>query len=124
MLNMGTDTPHYRVIRDLAGWKNYWEWLQSLNPNTAKVTLPEVDFESSTLVVAAAGKRLEGDTHVSFAGITETEERLLIRVEETVAGGLCVVTLAETHPMAIGLLPRTRKPIDFELVTVITTCGG
>jgi hypothetical protein len=104
------------VIRSPQQW-DFW----ANNLTAVAEPLPAIDFERYTAIVASAGYKEHGPVLVSFDSITDTGN--LIRVHLTVASPTtCPPQAVPGHYAAIALIPRTDKPIQFDVSSRDTNC--
>ena len=104
------------VIRSARDWN---VWLNNL-PNDVE-DLPTVDFERYTLLVSNAGYKTNGPYDVKFDSVTDTGD--IVRVHVSVSGPVsCPAEPQAAHYVAMALIPRTAKPIQFDVSTVSSTC--
>ena len=104
------------VIRSPQQW-NVW----ANNLTTVAEPLPPIDFERYTAIVASAGFKEHGPVVVSFDSITDTGN--LVRVHLTVASPpACPPQAVPGHYAAIALIPRTDKPVQFDVSNRDTNC--
>jgi hypothetical protein len=104
------------VIRSARDWN---VWVSNL-PNDVE-DLPTVDFEHYTLLVSNAGYKTNGPYDVKFDSVTDAGD--IIRVHVSVSGpASCPAELQAGHYVAMAVIPRTGKPIQFDVSTVNSTC--
>ncbi len=104
------------VIRSAQEWDG---WLS----NSTDVTehLPVIDFERYTLLVVNAGYRTQGPFAVKFDSVTDVGNE--VRVHVTVTGPeICPQVSQAAHYAAMVLIPRTDKPIQFDVSTRDSGC--
>lgn len=99
------------VIRDADTWEQIW--LQVTAHYQPQPPVPEVDFGSSMIVLAAMGGRATGGYAISVDDVYEAEGRLYAMVRETSPGPGCGVTTALTAPMTAVLVPGRDGPVEF-----------
>jgi hypothetical protein len=111
-----SDSHSNAVIRSRRDWNT---WVGNL-PEVPE-DLPTVDFEQYTLLIANAGYKTNGPYEVKFDSITELPNE--IRVHITVAGpAVCPAETEAGHYAAMVILPRTDKPVQFDVTTRNSTC--
>ncbi len=97
------------VIRSMQDWD---AWVSNLTDVVDP--LPTIDFERYTLLVASAGYKTHGPVVVTFDSITDTVN--IIRVHVSVTSPAACPQLSEAgHFAAMALIPRTDKPIQFDV---------
>jgi hypothetical protein len=104
------------VIRSAEEW---YVWANKLS--SVEEPLPTVDFERYTSLVASAGYKPHGPVVVTFDSIIDAGN--LIRVHITVASpASCPAKPESGHYAAMALIPRTDKPIQFDVSNRDTSC--
>ena len=104
------------VIRTERDWNS---WVGNL-PEVVE-NLPAVDFEQYTLLVANAGYKTNGPYEVKFDSVTDTGN--LVRVHVSVTGpASCPAEPQAGHYVAMVIIPRTDKPVQFDVSTVNSGC--
>lgn len=112
------------VVRDRDTWVEVWNRINS-GPNSHNAPpMPEIDFTSEILVVAAMGLRPSSGFQITIdtAYLYESFPRLEVvvrSVENTRCGGFTVLTA----PIDIVRIPRTERPVIFRETQVIAECG-
>jgi hypothetical protein len=110
--NMALSEGHSNsVIRSAQEWDG---WLS--NSTDVAQQLPIIDFERYTLLVVNAGYRTQGPFAVKFDSVTDVGNE--VRVHVTVTGPeVCPQVSQAAHYAAMVLIPRTDKPIQFDVST-------
>jgi hypothetical protein len=104
------------VIRSPQQWDVWAD-----NMTAVAEPLPSIDFERYTAIVASAGYKEHGPVVVSFDSITDTGN--IIRVHLTVTSPTtCPPQAVPGHYAAIALIPRTDKPVQFDVSNRDTNC--
>jgi hypothetical protein len=104
------------VIRSAQQWEI---WANNLT--APPESLPAIDFERYTALVASAGYKEHGPVVVSFDSITDTVN--IVRVHITVSSPTsCPPQSVSGHYAAIALIPRTDKPVQFDVSNRDTNC--
>lgn len=123
----GPDDPIRGLLRTHAEWEVFWAQIE---PRTSRLQgqdtpnpPPAVDFDRYAVIVAAMGTRPNGCCSVEITSVAETSKRVLVTVSEKTTGTGCMVTQAVTRPIALALIPKTTKHIEFEVITKVQQCG-
>jgi hypothetical protein len=104
------------VIRSAEEW---YVWTNNLT--LVDEPLPTIDFEQYTALVASAGYKEHGPVVVTFDSITDAGN--VIRVHVSVASPVsCPAQAVSGHYAAMALIPRTDKPIQFDVSNRDTSC--
>jgi hypothetical protein len=104
------------VIRSAAEW---YAWTDSLT--AVEEPLPTIDFERYTSLVASAGFKAHGPVVVNFDSIIDVGN--VIRVHVSVTGpASCPAQPVSGHYAVMALIPRTDKPIQFDVSSRDTGC--
>jgi hypothetical protein len=111
-----SDSHSNAVIRSRHDW-NIWV----SNLTEVPEDLPTVDFDQYTLLISNAGYKTNGPYEVKFDSITDLPNE--IRVHVTVTGpAVCPTEPEAGHYAAMVILPRTDKPVQFDVTTRDSTC--
>jgi hypothetical protein len=123
----GLEKPVQRVVASREEWEQLWREIEPRTSReqgqTAPNPVPDIDFDRYALVVAAMGTRPTGGYTVAVVSLEESEQRIVITVEEKSAGAKCTTTQAVTHPIAIVTTAKTQKRFEFETVRTIQECS-
>jgi hypothetical protein len=112
-----SDSRSSAVIRSTRDWN---VWINNL-PDVAE-NLPTVDFEQYTLLVVNAGYKTSGPYDVKFDSITDAGNS--VRVHVSVTGPeSCPKEPQSGHYVAMAIIPRTDKPIQFDVSTRDSACA-
>lgn len=104
------------VIRSLQEW---YVWANNLS--AVVDPLPTIDFERYTSLVASAGYKEHGPVVVTFDSITDAGN--VIRVHVSVSNPpSCPAQPVPGHYAAMALIPRTDKPVQFDVSSRDTGC--
>lgn len=96
------------VIQDEERWAEYWS-----EHRTDGAPLPEVDFETETVVVAAVGERLEAGDSVEVRRVLPVQLGTVVEMVERVPGDFCSPAARRHTPFHIIVTPRLRQPVGF-----------
>ena len=111
-----SDSHSNAVIRSRRDWTT---WVNNLRE--VPEDLPIVDFEQYTLLIANAGYKTNGPYDVKFDSITDMPNE--VRVHVTVTGPVVCPTEPEAgHYVAMAIVARTDKPVQFDVTTRNSTC--
>jgi hypothetical protein len=104
------------VIRSARDWNI---WVSNL-PDIPE-SLPSIDFEHFTLLVANAGYKANGPYDVKFDSVTDTGNTIIVHV--SVTGPVsCPAQPQAAHYVAMAVIPRTNKPIQFDVSIGNSAC--
>ncbi|HTV95416.1 MAG TPA: hypothetical protein VME42_05420 [Steroidobacteraceae bacterium] len=110
------DSHETYVIRSPEEWSN---WVNNL---TAVVdVLPAVDFERYTSLIASAGYKADGPVVVTFDSIADAGNLIRVHVSVTTPAS-CPARPIAGHYAAMALIPRTDKPVQFDVSSRDTGC--
>jgi hypothetical protein len=102
--NSGIMTRQRLVIRDDAAWADVR--IQSPSPFPSVPPAPEVDFAKNDIIVAAMGTKRTGGYSITVDEVRIVAGGVRISVTEVSPGSGCIVTEAETAPVAVVVVPR------------------
>ena len=98
-----------------------WNARASISPDATE-PLPTIDFDHYTLLVANAGYKANGPVVVTIDSITDMGNE--VRVHVSVASPTTCPQVPEAgHFAALALIPRTDKPIQFDVSNRDTGCS-
>ena len=118
----GYDTAQTIVIHDRDTWVRTWS---DINRRTTPLpALPDVDFTSEMVVVAALGTRPSSGYDVVFTSASEAGEIVTVEVESRAPGAGCVTLTVITSPVDLARIPRRNGAITFRTTPKVTTCGA
>ena len=110
----GLAEPERAVIEDAAGWKAFWGRAAG-DVSPLALTLP-VDFDAHRVVVSAAGRRSDGGHATFVVDVVETASEIRVAVEET--QGACPGDAQASSPLAVVRIPRSSKPVRFDVTPI------
>lgn len=124
--------PTYFAIRSVKDWRD-WQTGRSLQSGAVQVAgsadiasdLPpvpaDIDLSRDTLIVAISGVKASSGFDVFIQSVTESDE-IMVSLLETTPGAQCPRMTERTYPEAFALIPKTSKPIHFDVTTAIIDC--
>jgi hypothetical protein len=96
------------VIRDQQTWAEAWAKIGAEN------AVPEVDFETQMVVLAAMGERPDGRSSIAFDDIAATQDTLYVSVtESTVSGSGCAFVEMVVEPVTLARVQRVDGDVQF-----------
>ncbi len=98
-----------------------WNARASSSPDVTE-PLPTIDFDRYTLLVANAGYKAYGPVVVTFDSITDMGNEVRVHVSVT-SPITCPQTPEAGHFAALALIPRTDKPMQFDVSNRDTGCS-
>ena len=119
--NSGFRVSNRQVIRDLAAWGKAWATIHE-NKGT-KPPLPDIDFTTDMVVVAALGARPSGGYNVLVKGASGSADVITVRLESTSPGKGCAVLTVQTQPVDVAKIPRSSAYVQFEETATVRNCG-
>jgi hypothetical protein len=104
------------VIRSAQEWN---AWVDKLTDVVEP--LPTIDFEHYTLLVVNAGYKTQGPLIVKFDSVTDEANE--VRVHVSVTGPASCPQVPEPgHYAAMALIPRSDKPVQFDVSNTASDC--
>ena len=111
-----SDSHSNAVIRSNRDWTI---WVGNLRE--VPDSLPSVDFEKYTLLISNAGYKSNGPYEVKFDSVTDLPNE--VRVHISVTGPVsCPAEPEAAHYVAMAVVPRTDKPVQFDVTTRNSIC--
>jgi len=117
--NSGLPIEAFTAVRSQAQWDKILTQLGWPAPGSASSV---IDFEKVTMLVAALGTRPTGGYAVLFQGAFDNGAVIEVSVLEIRPGPNCTAITALTHPIAIALIPRTDRPVRFDVSAADVDC--
>jgi hypothetical protein len=118
-------TETFRVVRSQQEWKALWQPAVS-NPSSnlgPEGASPDVDFSKYTVLIAALGSRGSGGYTVTIRNARDDGTVIQVSVLEVrPRGPACAVTTEISYPATAVLIPRTNKPVRFEMASADLDC--
>ncbi|MDX1660269.1 MAG: protease complex subunit PrcB family protein [Gemmatimonadota bacterium] len=118
--NSGIEQSRRVVVRGDSTWRTLWSELHRDREDVSEA--PEVDFDRSMVVVAAAGRKPTGGHSIEIEGVLANEDGVWVGVVKTSPGEGCVTTQALTHPAVVVKAPRREGPVKFIDHSETTDC--
>ncbi len=116
----GLSTQQRLVVGDSGTWQQVWASIwRRLSPEPP---LPQVDFGSEIVVVAAMGERLTGGFTILIDSASETTVGMSIRIRSISPGAGCATTQALTQPVDVARVPRRGGAVAFDERTETQEC--
>ncbi len=126
-LDAGPDTSTFTAIRSERAWRELWSQLEPRMPRDmdqrSPHPFPPIDFIRQMLLVVALGTKPTGGYSVSIHSVVEDPSRVTVNVVVLSPAKDCYRTLATTHPIALILIGRTSKPVQFSTTRAEITCN-
>jgi hypothetical protein len=86
-------------------------------------SLPDIDFDHYTLIVANAGSKPSSGFGVAITAVW-VKDTVNVSVLETIPGVNCPRATELTHAEAFALIPNTHLPIRFNIMTAVVDCNA
>ena len=129
-LNNGPKTTLFTAIQSEQQWRELWAQIE---PRVARDTdqrrphpFPHIDFTRKTLLVAALGTKPTGGYSVSINSVVESPTHIRINVialrPMNCGSELHGITLTTTSPIALILIPKATKPVEFSTIEAEDSC--
>lgn len=116
----GYDTAATLVIRDRPAWQSAWSQLYSQQyPVPA---LPDIDFTTEMVVLAATGSRPSSGYDVLFTAATESDGVVTIETALRSPGPGCITASIVTSPVDLARMPMRNGTVVFHSTSNLTTC--
>lgn len=97
-------------------------WSELFSNYMKKPPIPTINFETSMVILVAMGEKSNGGYSTNVKSIIETENQLIITVEEKIPAKNCMTTSVIVHPAQLIEIPVTSKEITFKIVEQIYNC--
>jgi len=102
------------IINDPETFENFWKDLHSNRSPLPE--LPEVDFSENTVIASMMGVQSSGGFTIEISEISEADDIIGVKIEETEPGPNCVTTAVLTSPFHIVKIPKAGDA-DIRFVT-------
>jgi hypothetical protein len=118
--NSGYEEPTRLVVRSQEEWTRVWATLVARQSPTPP--LPEVDFGTEMLLVAAMGTRNTGGYTIDIPTAVTRDGTLTAKVREESPGPNCILTQAVTTPAVVVRALRHDGSVEFVEEDGVHTC--
>jgi hypothetical protein len=116
----GLSTRQRLVVSDSGTWQQVWTSIwRRVSPEPP---LPQVDFGSEIVVVAAMGERSTGGFTILIDSASETTAGISIRIRSTSPGAGCGTTQALTQPVDVARVPWRGGAVTFDELMETQEC--
>ena len=126
-LNGGPDVPMMAAIRSESQWWALWAQLEPKIPRDMDqhrpYPYPPLDFSRKVLLVAALGTKATGGYSVSIHSVVESTRNITVNLIVLAPAKNCGVTLTTANPIALALIPKTSKPVEFATTQAELICN-
>jgi hypothetical protein len=116
----GYAQPATLVVRDQATWQATWSQLYM--PFHPPPPIPDVDFSTEMVVVAAAGSQPTSGYDIVFTGASEAGGTVTVNALTT-SPSRCVVLDVVTQPVDLARMPKLDEPVVFRITSGVHSCG-
>jgi protease stability complex PrcB-like protein len=116
----GYDQPQTIAIHDRDTWVRTWSEINRRADPPPPI--PEVDFASEMVLVAALGSRPSSGYEIVFTGASEAGDVVTIEVESRSPGPRCVTLTVVTSPIDLARIPRRNGAIVFRTAQSVVNC--
>jgi hypothetical protein len=107
----------FEVIRDEESFLQLWlDHTASVSPPPEP---PVIDFEQERVIAVFMGRQPTGGYRIGVTSIEEAPDSLVVNVRATLPGPDCFVTLVETRPYQLVLLPQVPDIEEFPTRNVV-----
>ncbi len=122
-LGFRSSSPVYRAINSRDEWIALWKSTDTGFGASKIDSIPEVEFQKYTLLVASSGTKPNAGYSVSFAAVKDFNGGVMASVIEIVPGPNCPTAQEITHPFAFALIPKSSKHIAFVVSSATKDCS-
>lgn len=117
----GITEPGRSVIRDGEEWAAFWD--EVMSTVLPKPPVPEVDFGTSMVVVAAMGMRSSAGHSIVIEDVYEAESGYYVAVLEMSPEEGCLAATVITAPISAAVVPRTDANVIFDELVETLDCS-
>ena len=124
----GPKAPLFTAIQSEEQWRELWSQIgPRVAPDMDQRRPQHIDFTRKTLLVAALGTKPTGGYTVSVNSVVESPTQITVNVialrPKNCGSALNGVTLTTTSPIALVLIPKTTKPVEFNTRETEDACS-
>jgi hypothetical protein len=112
--------PRLAIITNAQEWAVAWATIYA--PLTPTPPLPEIDFATNVVILAAMGTRPSGGYSITIEEVRAQDGMLHVRVLQRSPGASCVTTGAITAPVHVVQAPRVGTTATFSIRTETYGC--
>jgi hypothetical protein len=109
------------IVENKADFQKMWDRLY-VN-FSEKPPLPEVNFETQTVIGVFFGEYPNGGGSIGVKTIIYNDDETIVNVEEVTPGPNCVTTDMITQPYQIVRIPKADIPIKFVNLYTVRICN-
>lgn len=118
--NSGIAVSARQVVTDANTWGQVWGAIwQNHSPQPA---VPQIDFASERLVLAALGTRNSGGYSIVVDSAYQHADHVEVVVHTTSPGTTCVTTAAITQPVDVARIPASSLPVRYRERATVVVC--
>ncbi|HEU4560883.1 MAG TPA: protease complex subunit PrcB family protein [Longimicrobium sp.] len=118
--NSGIAVSARQVVTDANTWGQVWGAIwQNHSPQPA---LPQIDFASERLVLAALGTRSSGGYSIVVDSAYQHADHVEVVVHTTSPGTTCGTTAAITQPVDVARIPAGSLPVRYRERATVVVC--
>lgn len=119
-LPFGLEQPATLTVRDRDTWQSIW--IQIHRRGSTVPSLPEIDFSTDMVVVAALGAQPSSGYGVTITGASETNGVVTVEADSSSPGRNCVTLTVITYPTDIVRMPRRSGAVQFQITPRVIAC--
>lgn len=113
--------PVYVAIHSKNEWTALLGTLKGDSLTQPSGTLPNIDFDRFTLLIASSGTRANLGYSLAFSSVRKFDGAIIVSVLD-VSPGICPTAQAISYPQITALIPKTKDPVTFVVQNVVRDC--
>jgi len=113
--------PVYATIHSQQEWTALLATLKSDSLTHPSGSLPDIDFDRFTLLIANSGTRGNSGYSLAFNSTRKVNGAIIVSVLD-VSPGNCPTAQEITYPRIAALIPRTNDSVRFVVANVVRDC--
>jgi hypothetical protein len=123
IFNVGFRAPQpvYATIHSQNEWTALLSTLKSDSLTHPSGSLPDIDFDKFTLLIASSGTKGNSGYSLAFNAARKVNGAIIVSVLD-VSPGNCPTAQEITYPRIAALIPRTNDPVSFVVANVVRDC--
>lgn len=108
-----------KVIKNQKEWFDFLSFYNKRNDTASEIN---VDFTTQDMIIVAMGSQSSGGYSVEISKVIEYDVQIVIYATKSSPGSNCGTISVITYPTKIIAIPKTDKPVKFEISKKIDSC--
>jgi protease stability complex PrcB-like protein len=106
------------AINDPDTWAAFWHNQTLCSISNTCSNLPQIDFDSRTVLIVAAGQQGDPGYHINVTSISAWQDHVQIDATLATPGLYCIWAQVITFPIQVIEIAQTNLPLTFNMTSV------